>query len=232
MATLLNRGKLDRDLAEIRDAMLRMGARVGRMTEKVVTALMTHDLALAGEVRAEEKEIDALRYEIEEKCIETLAMQAPLAGDLRSIISATHIAVELERMADYNNGIAKIIIRTGDASPVAWMPDFRSMQIQVCAMLRAAQDAYLKRDLAALHAVLDMDDAVDARYKEIQRQLFDVMAARPGSVARAHSLLWCAHNLERMGDRVTNVCERAVFTLSGALHEPKPPKKNAKTPDR
>ncbi len=221
MTHIQNRSKLDRDLSDLRDDMVRMSSHVEAMTEKVVSALLEHNLDKAREVRAEEKLIDSMRYEIEEKCITTLAMQAPLARDLRIVIAASHIAVEIERMADYDNGIAKIVLRLGDAAPVPWMPDFRSLQVKVCTMLRSAQEAYLKSDLNGVRQVMAMDGEVDRLYKAIQSDLFEVMGSDPATIGRAQSLLWVAHNLERLGDRVTNVCERIVFMLTGELHEDK-----------
>ena len=220
---------LDQDLASLQDNILRMGSMVESMTEKAVRALKERKIELAREVRAEEKVVDQLRLDVEEAGIRTIATQQPLARDLRKIIAATHMAVELERMADYANGIAKIVIRSIDEPLLKPLIDIPRMQIIVCGMTHRALDAYVKEDANLARAVQAEDDEVDELYKQILRELVSYMSEDARTISRAMNLLFVAHNLERLGDRATNLCERVVYAVTGQLHEPKPKKSSIAT---
>jgi phosphate transport system protein len=214
-----NRSILDRNLADIRDDILRMGSAVETMLEKSVRALRDKDVLLAREVKAEEKVVDKMRYEVEERSVETIAMQMPFAGDLRAIIACTHMAVELERMADYANGIAKIVIRLEDTPLLPRPISLAEMQRVCCAMLRKSLEAFARRDLKLAQDVEAMDDELDDLYKGVVRDLVTWMAEHSDSIHRAQQLMWVAHNLERAGDRVGNLCERITYAITGTLHE-------------
>jgi len=148
-----------------------------------------------------------------------IATQQPTAGDLRSIVASTHIAVELERMADHATGIAKITLRMLDQPLLKPLIDVPIMANVVKEMTRGALDAFLKADVALARQVAARDDEVDELYQQIFRELLTYMLEDPKNISRATFLLWVAHNLERIGDRATNLCERTIFVATGQLRE-------------
>jgi phosphate transport system protein len=160
-----------------------------------------------------------LRFEVEEACLALIATQQPTAGDLRAIMAMDAIAVELERMADHVEGIAKIIIRLGDEPLVRPLQEIPEMAEIARRMLRNCLAAFIARDPGEARRVGAEDDAIDHLY----RRLFDEMVARmaqdPSTVSRGTYLLWCAHNLERIGDRITNIAERVIFMTTGDFRE-------------
>ncbi|MCW1967162.1 MAG: phosphate signaling complex protein PhoU [Anaerolineae bacterium] len=220
---------LDQELNALQDNILRMGSLVESMTEKAVRALKERKIDLAREVRADEKLVDQLRLDIEEAGIQCIATQQPLASDLRKIIAATHMAVELERMADYANGIAKIVIRSIDEPLLKPLIDIPRMQVIVCNMTHRALDAYVKSDVELARDVQTQDEEVDELYKQILRELVSYMSEDARTISRAMNLLFVAHNLERLGDRATNLCERVIYAVTGNLKEDKPKKSRVAT---
>ena len=161
--------------------------------------------------------MNALRYKIEEECLATIARHQPAAGDLRLIVASMHMAVEMERMADHAVGTAHVVIRMGDEPLLKPLIDIPRMQEIAGDMLRQALDAYVRMDAAMSRRVIRMDDQVDALYNQVLRELLTYMIQDPRTTPRATYLLWVAHNLERTADRVTNLCERIVFAVTGEL---------------
>jgi phosphate transport system protein len=151
-----------------------------------------------------------------------IATQQPAAGDLRMTIAATHIAVELERMADHAEGTAEIVKRMYDAPLLKPLIDLPIMAHIAKEMTHAALDAFVAHDADAAQQVAARDDELDALYQQIFRELLTYMLEDPRNISRATYLLWVAHNLERIGDRVTNVCERVVFMTTGKLEDIQP----------
>jgi len=213
------RSALERDLEKIRSEILRMGSLVENAIERSVQALKDHDVELAQQVIRDDEEINRLRYDIEESCLELIATQQPAARDLRTAIAATHIAVELERMADHAEGIAEIVKRIFDEPLLKPLVDIPYMAQAARQMIHAALDAYLAHDADAAQKVAARDDEIDALYQQVFRELLTYMLEDPRNISRATYLLWVAHNLERIGDRVTNICERVVFMTTGKLQE-------------
>ena len=222
MTTTHVRSALERDLEGIRSDILRMGSQVERAIERSVQALKECDADLAQEVINNDAEINQLRYTIEEKCLQLIATQQPAASDLRMTIAATHIAVELERMADHAAGTAEIVKRMCDEPLLKPLIDLPLMAQIAKEMIRAALDAFVARDANAAEKVATRDDEMDALYQQVFRELLTYMLEDPRNISRATYLLWVAHNLERIGDRVTNVCERVVFMTTGELKEIQP----------
>jgi phosphate transport system protein len=138
---------------------------------------------------------------------------------LRTIAAAIHIVTDLERMADHAAGIAKIAIQTADQAPLKPLIDIPRMSELARAMLHDAITAYIEDDQAAARAIVDRDDAVDGLYDQIYRELLTFMLADPTTIDQATQLLWVSHDLERFADRVTNICERVVFAVTGHLEE-------------
>ena len=213
------RTDFDRDLRDLQDELLTLGGMVEKAIAKSLDALKNRDLALSEEVIAEDDIIDERRFELEEKCIDLMATQQPLAGDLRIIITVLHVAVELERMGDYAEGIAKISVAMGSEPPLKPLIDIPRMADKSSDMLRRSLDAFVNRDIAAAYQICEDDDEVDALYDQVYNELLIYMMSDPGTIRRATYLLWVAHDLERIADRTTNIAERVIFLVTGRLTE-------------
>jgi phosphate transport system protein len=216
------RRTLERELEQVRTDILRMGSLVESAIERSVQALKDRDADLAQQVINDDKEINQLRYSIEEQCLQLIATQQPAASDLRVVIAATHIAVELERMADHAEGTAEITQRIYQEPLLKPIIDLPIMGQVACEMIHAALDAFVAFDADAAQKVAARDDEIDDLYQQVFRELLTYMLEDPRNISRATYLLWVAHNLERIGDRVTNVCERVVFMATGRLEELQP----------
>jgi len=188
---------------------------VEKAIELSVDALTRLDADLARRIIEDDKRINAQRYQLEESAVRLIAMQQPLAGDLRLIASVIHIATDLERMGDYAAGIAKIVVMHGDQPPVKPLIDIPRMSEMACSMLRRSLDAFVRRDADAARALVGEDDAVDALYDQVYRELLTYMIEDPKLIQRATWLLWAAHNIERIADRTTNICERVIYMVTG-----------------
>jgi len=219
MSTLHTRGTLERELEHIRSNILRMGSQVENAIERSIEALKNRDTQLAQQVINDDEEINKLRFTIEEQCLELIATQQPAATDLRVVIAATHIAVELERMADHAEGTATLVKRLSDEPLLKPLIDLPIMEQIAREMIHAALDAFIAHDAQAARKVAQRDDEIDALYQQVFRELLTYMLEDPRTISRATYLLWVAHNLERIGDRVTNVCERVIFMTTGELQE-------------
>ncbi len=230
MASSTYRSLLDRDLGVIRDDVLRLGSLVDEQLQASVRALQERNLDAARQVISADERVNALRYKIEEECLATIATQQPAAGDLRRIITAMHMAVELERMADHASGIAGIVIRIGNEPPLKPLIDIPRMQVVTSEMLQSALDAFVRMDVGLARATVLRDDEVDALYNQVLRELLTYMAQDKKTIARAMYLLWVAHNLERTADRATNLCERIIFAVTGEQGDYKPAKQPPSPP--
>ena len=219
MSTLHTRGTLERELEHVRSEILRMGSLVENAIERSVQSLKNRDADLAQQVINDDDAINQLRYDIEERCLELIATQQPAASDLRMVIAATHIAVELERMADHAEGTAEITKRIYQEPLLKPLIDIPIMAQVARSMLHSALDAFVAHDAEAAQKVALRDDEMDALYQQIFRELLTYMLEDPRTISRATYLLWVAHNLERIGDRATNICERIVFMTTGKLEE-------------
>lgn len=213
------RGAYDRAYAQVETDILKLGDMVDTAISNALQSLEQRDQDLAQKVIADDEAINHQRFEIEESCLALIATQQPAAGDLRSVIAAMSIVVEMERMADHASGIAKTVIRMGDEPLLKPLIDIPRMVALAREMLRGALEAYVERDAPRAKAIALRDDEMDNLYKAVFDELVEIMAEKPDSVARATYLLWCAHNLERIGDRVTNIAERVVFITTGDMKE-------------
>ncbi len=206
-------------LREIQDDILAMGSMVSKALLRSIDALKNRDLGLARQIIADDQKINGKRFEIEEKCIELIATQQPMASDLRVIIAILNITTEIERIGDYAVGIARIVITIGDEPPLKPLIDIPRMADQTVDMLRRSLDAFINRDAEAAKKITTEDDLVDNLYDQVFRELLIFMAEDPKTITRATRLMWTAHNLERAADRVTNICERVVFIVTGKMEE-------------
>lgn len=209
------RSDYDRDLTDLQTGLSEMGQSVELATRRALDALENQDIALAQQVIDADDEIDRLQDELESKCVTLLATQQPMATDLRSVMSAVHIGVELERMGDYAEGIAKICIRIGDQPLLKPLIDIPRMADLTLKMLDESLQAYTERDEWLARKVCSDDDAIDNLYDQIYRELLTYMLSDPSTIERATYLLWVAHNLERIADRATNIAERVLWLISG-----------------
>ena len=217
MTTSTIRRTLDREENQIKDDILRMGSLVETAIERAVTALKQRDGALAQQIIDEDQVINKLRFQIEEECLTVIATQQPAASDLRATIAATHVAVELERMADHATGIATITLRMLDQPLLKPLIDVPIMANIAREMIRGALEAFIRHDAEMARQVAMRDDEVDELYQQVFRELLTYMLEDPKNISRATHLLWVAHNLERIADRATNLCERAIFISTGQL---------------
>ncbi len=215
----MTRAVFERQLTEIQEDMLVMAGMVETAITQSIEALRLRDVALARRIIENDKEINRKRYECEERCIELISLQAPLASDLRTIISVLHITVDLERMADHAEGIAKIALKLSDEPPLKPYIDIPRMAEVAARMLSGALDAYKLRDAVRAREIIEMDDEVDGLYEQVYRELLTFMIDDPKTIQRATYLIWVAHNLERIADRSTNICERVVYLVEGRVYD-------------
>ncbi len=219
MADRSPRATLDQEARAINDDLLRMQKLVDQAILRSVDSLKRRDQTLAQQVIDEDVEINDLRFKIEEACLSLIATQQPAASDLRSVIAAMHMVVEMERMADHATGIAKTVIMMGDEALLKPLVDIPKMAELARDMLRDSLQAYKERDAEKARQVAVRDDDMDGLYRAVFDELVKIMSKTPGSATRATYLLWCAHNLERIGDRVTNIAERVIFVNTGDMQE-------------
>jgi phosphate transport system protein len=211
------RKPLDEGLNALQNDLLRLASLVDQAIDRSMQALRHRDHALAQKIIDGDAELNRLRYEVEESCLAILATQQPAAGDLRAILAVETIAVELERMGDHAEGIAKIVLRMGEEPPVTPVAEIPQMA-EICRrMLKQSLDTFLARDPVAARRVGEADDSIDTLYRELFDRLVALMGRDPSAVERGTYLLWIAHNLERIGDRITNIVERVIFMTTGQM---------------
>jgi phosphate transport system protein len=206
-------------LQELRDDVVALASMVDKAIARSVDSLKRQDVNLARQVFEADAEINSLRWRTEERALQVLATQAPMASDLRIISAVIHIAVDLERMGDHAAGTAKIVIETASEPLLKPLVDIPRMSELARAMLADSVTAFIEGDAQKAREIVDRDDEVDQLYDQIYRELLTYMMADPSTINRATHLLWAAHNLERIADRVTNICERVIFAATGQLEE-------------
>ena len=219
MRSISPRETFDRQLQQLLDELLVMGSMVEQAVIESVDSLKRRDLAASKKIYDADRYINEKRYEIENNCLTLIATQQPMARDLRFLAAILEIITELERIGDYAKGIARINIRLGDEPLVKPLIDIPKMAEKGLDMLRRSLQAFVHRDADAARLIPDEDDEIDDLYNDIYRELLQIMLNDPRTVDRATYLLWAAHNLERLADRVTNICERIVFVVTGEMME-------------
>ena len=215
----MTRVEFDRQLAEIQEDMLVMSGMVETAIRRGIEALKDRDVELARQIITDDLAINRKRYETEDRCMEIIATQQPLAGDLRTLFSVLHITVDLERMGDHAEGIAKIALLLADQPPLKPYIDVPRMAEICIEMLRGSVEAFRDRDTDRAREIVNRDDEVDALYDQVYRELLTFMINDPKTIERATYLIWVAHNLERIADRVTNICERVVYLVEGTIED-------------
>jgi len=204
---------------EIEDKVLVMGGMVTREISRSIEALKARNLKMAHQIIADDAKIDELRFTIEDKCIELMGMPKLTIADRRIIVAVLSISTELERIGDYAGGIAKIVVMIGDEPPLKPLIDIPRMGELIVEMINESLKAFVERDVELAKHVVTMDSSVDGLYDQVFRELLTFMMVDPKTINRATRLIWVAHNLERAADRVTNICERVVFIVTGKMEE-------------
>ena len=214
-----SRGLFDKQLEDLRSSIVELTSLVGTAIEHAIKALKDQDTELAHQVVESDGEINDKRFDIEEQCLTLIATQQPAARDLRAIVAAIHLATELERMGDYAAGIAEIAVNLAKLPELKPLIDLPRMADIDQEMIRTSLDAYLNEDAELALATAKRDAEIDQLYDQIYRELLTYMLEDPRNIARATQLLWVSHNLERIADRVSNICERVIFMTSGKFTE-------------
>ena len=213
------RKTFETEIQQVKDDVLVLGSMVEQAILGSVEALKKRDIKASEKIFAQDREINAKRFEIESKLMILIATRQPMARDLRILASTLEIISELERMGDYAKGIANINIRMGDAPLLKPLIDVPRMANKGVDMLHRALTAFINEDVETAKSIPVEDDEVDALYNQVYRELMTFVIADPKMIERANWLLWVAHNLERFADRVTNICERTVFIATGEMKE-------------
>lgn len=213
------RETLDTKINELNDSIIELGYIVQKAILGSVAALEDRDLPEAKTIYEGDKLINEKRYEIERRALIVVATQQPMATDLRRLSSIIDIAGELERIGDYAKGIARIAMRLGNQAPLRQLVHIPKMAQLTADMLQRAIKAFADMDEETGMAIPKEDDQIDVLYNLVYHELLELMISDRENIDRATFHLWVAHNLERAADRVTNICERTVFTTSGNLIE-------------
>ncbi len=213
------RRTLEAEIQELRNDLLQLSNLVENQLLGSVESLKKRDLVRSEEIVKTDQVVNKSRYSIEEKVMIVIATQQPLARDLRLLASILEIAGELERMGDYAKGIAKISLRIKDETLLKPLVDIPRMAEKGVDMLHRAINAFMEQDVESAKMIPTEDDYVDELYEQVYRELMVLIIETPAAIQRANWLLWVAHNLERVSDRVTNICERTVFVVTGELKE-------------
>lgn len=213
------RETLERKISELMDEVLLLGSMVEQATLKSVRALKERNLAASEEVYRGDQKINEKRFEIEERTITLIATQQPMARDLRTLTAILEIITEMERMGDYAKGIGRINLNLGAESrlkPPAGLLDMAEVGVD---MLHKALEAFVGGKVELARAVPKQDDKVDTLFMKVQSEILTQMTAHPEEIDKINHLLWACHNLERLADRVINICERTIFIATGELVE-------------
>ena len=209
------REDFERNLKQVQDEVVQLSSMVEKAIFKSIDSLKRRDLGASQQVIDEDDIIDAKQEAIENRCIDLIALESPMAVDLRVIIAAMMVANELERMGDYAEGIAKISLAMGELPPLKPLIDIPRMADKAVDMLRRSIESYVNRDIVTAKGVFHDDDEVDEMYEQVYRELLTYMMRDPTTIQRATYLLWVSHDLERVADRTTNIAERVMFLVTG-----------------
>ncbi|MBN2499272.1 MAG: phosphate signaling complex protein PhoU [Anaerolineales bacterium] len=214
------RETLDKKIRLLLDEILILDSMVEAAINGAVDALKNQNLRAAQRIYDGDREINARRFQLENDCMITIATQQPIMGhDLRLLASILEVSAELERMGDYAKGIANICLMIGTEPLVKPLIDIPHMASIALGMLHRAIAAFVNGDTDAALIIPAEDDRVDDLYNQIYRDLISIMLANSSAIDQSNYLIWAAHNLERLADRVTNICERTIYSVTGELKE-------------
>jgi phosphate transport system protein len=213
------RETFDRELQRLQDEILALGSMVENALVESVEILKRRDVEGSRRLIAQDRLINEKRFAIEGDALILIATQQPMARDVRTLAAILELATELERIGDYAKGIARINLMMGKGPLIKPLIDIPRMAEKARSMLHRALDAFVRGDVDLARAIPAEDDEVDALYNQVYRELMTFIMSDPRNIDQANYLLWVAHNLERSADRVTNICERVVFTVTGEMME-------------
>jgi phosphate transport system protein len=213
----ITRSQFELQLEGLRDRLLEMGNDADSMVARSMQALMDRDALLADRVVESDDIMDTLDLEIEAECMRLLALQHPLARDLRLVGTALKVVTDLERIGDHAVDIAKVARKLARTGFYATLVDLPRMASSVRRMLNMALEAFVKHDLDLVAAVVEADDEVDLQFHTIRDELHDIMSREPKQVVQASYMLFVAHYLERMADHAVNIAERVSYVETGRL---------------
>jgi phosphate transport system protein len=203
------------EMQEVKDEVLLLSSMVEEAVMNSAEALKNNDLSQARQILFADVDINRRRFEIETSIMVLMATQQPIAQDLRILAASLDICTELERMGDYAKGIATINLRSGGLSLPRTLRDIYSMAEKGVDMLHRAMTTFANQDAGTAKAIIGEDDLIDKCYSELYREAIHGVVVDPRNIERANYVIWAAHNLERLGDRVTNICERVIYIVTG-----------------
>ncbi len=209
----------DQELQQLQDDLIIFGSMVSEALLDSVKAMRERDVVKAEKIVGYDRSLNERRFSIEDRCLTLLATQQPTARDLRLIAAVMEINTELERMGDYAKGISRITRMLGAECTLSIPPQIQKMAELGVDALRRALDAFVNQDLDAAKSIPLEDDAMDVMYNDVNREIITRMMAHPDRSDQLNYITWAAHNLERFGDRVTNICERIMYTITGEFLE-------------
>jgi len=209
----------ERDLRRLQDDVLVLGSMVERALIASVECLKARDMEASRQLIARDCTINEKRFSIENDALILIATQQPMATDLRVLAAILAVITEIERIGDYAKGIARINLMIGDEALIKPLVDVPRMAEKARDMLHRALGAFADRDAELARSIPAEDDEVDNLYNQVYRELITYIISDPRNLDQANLLMWVAHNLERAADRVTNICERVIFTVTGEMIE-------------
>jgi phosphate transport system protein len=213
------RETFEKKLQGLVDQVLVLGSIVENALTESVDGLKRKDLEASRRLVARDRLVNERRFEIEADALALIATQQPMARDLRTLAAVLDIASELERIGDYAKGIGRINLMIGAQPFIKPLVDLPAMASRTRDMLHESLEAFVQGDEDVARAIPEQDEEVDALYNQVYRELLTLIMANPSRIDQSNYLLWAAHNLERAADRVTNICERVIFTVTGEMVE-------------
>lgn len=216
--TTSSRTILDQELNQLKDNIIRLSSAATESIEKAMSALQSRNVAEAQKVVSSDDALNQLRYAIEEQALLILATQAPTASDLRAVIAAIHLAVELERIGDHAAGIARLVERMEAEEQLDTLHKLPKMARRASEMVQQGIEAYINRNPQLALEMIKRDDKLDRQYSKLFLEALEEMKD-DAYIRRATFLLWVGHSLERIGDRATNIAERVIFMCTGEFVE-------------
>jgi phosphate transport system protein len=211
----MTREIFNKELQEVKDRLFQVTGDVRRNLKLSVRYLETRDMTGAGMIVESDEMINLKVLEIEDMCLSIIATQQPVASDLRLLFSILQISTEIERIGDYAKGIARISLKIGPESLIKPLIDIPEMEQLAGQMLSDAIAAFTEGNAVAAESISRRDSGIDALYNQVHRELLTFVMDKRSNINQTIMLDWVAHNLERVGDRVTNICERIIFTVTG-----------------
>lgn len=215
----MSREILDHKITDLKHDVLRMGTLVERIVDMAVTSLKEQKLEVAQLVNNEDNKIDELDIHIENECMNLIALQQPLAKDLRTIATVMKIITDLERMGDNAVNISKITLQIGKEPLIKPLIDIPRMSQIVQKMLKLSLDAFLNEDIKLAEEVARMDEEVDDLYEKVLNDILSFIIENNNVTVQATKLMFVGRYLERIADHATNICERIIYMVTGELKE-------------